>query len=205
MQLHISTNPKAIYSKLYWIHFKVLLVQQKSMALGTMQSHTYRTALLGSQNCWWIGQVNYQEPEHAVYLELISKTYKVYIRLLFTEFLNLKKNTVLGIIWHQISMYLMLWFNLFYTAKPSLDFHFLAPLSHFFSNKYYVIDSRVLFYTPYSAMSCCSGNTSVQMLNSSNKNFMQNTIMSEETWVLTWKRIIYLLVVWQIHFFSLVK
>lgn len=58
----ISTNPKAIYSKLYWIHFEVLLVQHKSMALGTMQSHSYRTALLGSQNCWWIVHLNCQEP-----------------------------------------------------------------------------------------------------------------------------------------------
>lgn len=117
---YISTNPKAIYSKLYWIHFQVLLVQHKSMALGTMQRHTYRTALLGSQNCWWIVQVNYQEPIYTIYLGLIYKTYKVYIRLFFNRIPKLQENTVLGIIWHQISMYLVLWFNLFlyFTGIP---------------------------------------------------------------------------------------
>lgn len=48
--------------------------------------------------------------------------------------------------------------------KPVTGHHLVAPLSHFFLNKYYIIHSGVLFYTPYSALSCCSGNNSIQML-----------------------------------------
>lgn len=88
---YISTNPKAIYSKLYWIHFEVLLVQHKSMALGTMQSHTYRTALPGSQNCWWIVQVNYQEPKHAIYLGLIYKNLQDLHQIILNRIPKLKK------------------------------------------------------------------------------------------------------------------
>lgn len=94
---YLSTNPKAIYSKLYWIQFKVLLAQHQSTALGTTQSHVCRTEHLGSQNCWWIVQVNYQEIEkdsrkmHAVYLGLIYKAYQVSIRLFFIESLNFSK------------------------------------------------------------------------------------------------------------------
>ena len=204
---YISTIPKAIYSKLSWIQFKVLLAQHQSMALSIMRSHACRTAHLRSQNCGWIVQVNYQEPKQdsqkmqAMYLGLIYKAYKFSIGLFFIEFLNFSK-----ILWYDTQLLCIMPITwgfgsiCFSIAEPSWSFHLPASLSHSFSNKYCITDGGVLLYTHYSAMSCSSGNTSIQILNSSNNNFMQNTIISEETWVLTWKSIIYLPVIWQLHF-----
>lgn len=150
---YLSTNPKAIYSKLYWIQFKVLLAQHQSTALGITQSHVCRTAHLGSQNCWWIVQVNYQEIEkdsqkmHATYLGLIYKAYKVFIRF-FYRIPKFQQNIVLVLMWYQIgkyrATYLGLWFDLF---LYSLSFHILTPLSHSFLNKCYIIDGSFILYT----------------------------------------------------------